>query len=110
MITSYHQFLVEHGSEHLTSFNRGCACVGNPMTIAGPVLMLFGRRKTGAALTASGVAIVVSGHVAEGNLPQNIRVFFRHPIWSLRADFDVARQTITHQLRARGAAARVRSA
>ena len=94
MIASYREFIAEHGAEHLHPFNRWCAAVGNPLSVVGPVLMLLGRRKSGAALAALGLAVVISGHVAEGNLPRNIRVFFRHPIWSLRADFAVARETI----------------
>lgn len=94
MIASYHEFLAEYGAEHLRPFNRWCAVVGNPLLIGGPVVMLLNRRKSGAALAVSGSAIVVAGHLAEGNLLRNVRIFFRHPIWSLRADFAVARETI----------------
>jgi hypothetical protein len=94
MAASYAEFEAEHHAEHLTPFNRWCATVGNPLSVVGPVVMLLGRRKTGAALAGSGLAILVAGHVVEGNLPRSLRDLARHPIWSVRADFDVARQTI----------------
>ena len=94
MVASYAEFEAEHHAEHLTPFNRWCATVGNPLSVVGPVVMLLGRRKTGAALAGSGLAILVAGHVAEGNLPRSLRDLTRHPFWSVRADFDVAQQTI----------------
>jgi hypothetical protein len=94
MVASYDEFEAEHHAEHLTPFNRWCATVGNPLSVVGPVVMLLGRRKTGAALAGSGLAILVAGHVVERNLPRSLRDLARHPIWSVRADFDVARLTI----------------
>jgi hypothetical protein len=57
--------------------------------------MLLGRRKAGAALAGSGLAITAAGHIVEGNLPRALSMLARHPIWAVRADFAVAQQTIT---------------
>ena len=101
MISSYREFLAEHGAEHLNPVNRWCAVVGNPLWVVGSVLMPLGRRRSGAALAASGLAIVIAGHVVEGNLLRNVRIFYRHPIWSLRADFAGARETIMGSTRSK---------
>jgi hypothetical protein len=66
MVASYEEFEAEHHADHLNAFNRWCAVVGNPMQVVGAVVMLLGRRKVGAALTGSGAAITVVGHVVEG--------------------------------------------
>ena len=94
MTASYREFLAEQGPQHVHPVNRWCAVFGNPLLVGGPVLMLLGRRRSGAIVAASGSAIVVSGHLVEGNLLANVRAFFRHPIWSLRDDFAVARDAI----------------
>jgi hypothetical protein len=95
MVASYHEFAAEHRAEHLNPFNRWCAVGGNYLPVVGAVLMLLGRRKAGVALAGSGFAILAAGHVVEGNLPRSLRDLARHPIWSVRADFAVARDTIT---------------
>jgi hypothetical protein len=56
--------------------------------------MLLGRRKAGVALIGFGSAIGGVGHIAEGNLPRALRDTARQPIWSVRADFAVARATV----------------
>jgi hypothetical protein len=53
-----------------------------------------GRPKVGAASFVLSSAILVAGHVAEGNLPRSLRDLARHPIWSTRADFAIAGATI----------------
>jgi hypothetical protein len=98
MVASYDEFAAQHRAEHLNPFNRWCAVVGNALTVAGPVLMLLGRRKGGAALAVAGPAILVAGHVVEGNLPGSLSMLARHPIWAGRADFAVARATIMGSL------------
>jgi hypothetical protein len=45
-------------------------------------------------VAVSGLAILIAGHVVEGNLPRSVRDLYRHPIWGVRADFAVARETI----------------
>ena len=56
--------------------------------------MLFGSTKEWRRVAVSGLAILTAGHVAEGNLPRSVRDLYRHPIWGVRADFAVARETI----------------
>ena len=94
MVASYDEFATEHRAEHLNPFNRWCAVVGNYLPVVGAVGMLLGRRRAGAALVGLGTAILALGHVVEGNLPRSLRDLARHPIWAVRADFAVARQTI----------------
>lgn len=70
------------------------AVVENSLAVAGAVAMPLGRRKAGVALVGLGTAIGGVGHVVEGNLPRALRDLARHAIWSVRADFGVARATI----------------
>jgi hypothetical protein len=91
---TYDEFAAEHRAEHLTPLNRGCVVVGNSLSVVGAASMLLGRWRGGAALAGAGGAILVAGHVAEGNLPRSLRDLARHPIWSTRADLTLARDTI----------------
>jgi hypothetical protein len=94
MVATYGEFAAEHRAEHLKPFNRWCAVVENCLAGTGAVAMLLGRRKAGFALIGSGSAIGGVGHIVEGNLPRALRDTARHPIWSVRADFAVARATV----------------
>src|SRR4051795_13254724 len=94
MVAAYDEFAAEHRAEHLNPVNRWCAVVENCLAITGAVAMLLGRRKADVVLIGSGSAIGGLGHVVEGNLPRALRDTARHPIWSVRADFAVARATI----------------
>lgn len=94
MVATYDEFAAGHRAQHLKPFNRWCAVVGNPLSVVGGASMLLGHRRSGAALAGSGLAILGAGHVAEGNLPRSLRDLARHPIWSVRADFALARDTI----------------
>jgi hypothetical protein len=94
MVATYDEFAAEHRAEHLKPFNRWCAVVGNPLSVVGGASMLLGHRRGGAALAGSGLAILGAGHIAEGNLPRSLRDLARHPIWSVRADLALARDTI----------------
>jgi hypothetical protein len=96
MVASYSEFAAEHQAEHLTPFNRWCAVIGNYLTIPSAVAALLGRPKTAAALFGLAAVVLGAGHVVEGNFPRSIRDLARHPIWSVRADFAVARATIMH--------------
>ena len=95
VVAAYEEFAAEHRAEHLTPFNRGCVVVGNSLSVVGAASMLLGRWRGGSALLGLAAAILGAGHVAEGNLPRSLRDLARHPIWSTRADFAVARDTIT---------------
>jgi hypothetical protein len=104
MVASYDEFAAEHRAEHLKPFNRWCAVVENGLAITGALAMVLGRRKAGVALIGLGSAMGGVGHVVEGNLPRALHDAARHPIWSVRADFAVARATITgHSSRPRRA-------
>jgi hypothetical protein len=94
MVASYDEFAAEHRAQHLTPFNRWCAVAGNSLAVVAAVSTLAGRPKVGAASFALGSAILGAGHVAEGNLPQALRDLARHPIWEVRADFALARDTV----------------
>jgi len=94
MVASYDEFAAEHRAGHLNPFNRWCAVVGNYVLVVGAGAMLLSRWRAGAALVGFGTAVLGVGHVVEGNLAQVTRDVARHPIWSMRADFAVARQTI----------------
>jgi hypothetical protein len=94
MVESYEQFAAQHQADHLNPVNRWCAVAGNYLGILSAVSMLLGRPRAAAALFASGTAIIVAGHVVEGNLPRNAGYFVHHPIWSVRADVAVANETI----------------
>jgi cytochrome c-type biogenesis protein CcmE len=52
----------------------------------------LGKPKAGAALFALSQAVIVAGHIPEGNLLEQTRITARHPIWALRADIAVATQ------------------
>jgi hypothetical protein len=93
-VATYDEFATEHRAEHLTPVNRGCAVVGNSLTFVGAASLLLGRPWGAAALLGSGAAVLAAGHVAEGNLPRSLRDLARHPIWSVRADLAVVRDTI----------------
>jgi hypothetical protein len=94
MVVSFDEFETEHRAEHRNAFNRWCAAVGNPLFIVGAVSVLFGHRTGGTVLAGSGAAVLVAGHVAEGNLARALRDLARHPIWSVRADVGLGRETI----------------
>ena len=94
MVASFDEFAAEHRAEHRNAFNRWCAAVGNPLFFLGTVAMLSRNRRAGAALVSSGAAVLVAGHVAEGTLSRALRDLARHPVWSVRADVGLARETI----------------
>jgi len=94
MVASYQEFAAEHRGEHLTPVNRWCAVVGNYSTIPSAIALLSGRPRAAAGIFALGNAILVAGHIAEGNLPRSARDLARHPIWSVRADFALATATV----------------
>jgi hypothetical protein len=99
MVASYEEFAAEHRAEHLTAFNRWCAVVGNYSIVPTAVALLLGRPRVAAAIFGLGNAILLAGHVAEGNAPRSVRDFARHPIWSARADFALANATIMSALK-----------
>ena len=86
MGVSYEEFAAQHRAQHVTPVNRWCAMVGNSQVPVAAVTALTGRLKAGAALFALGNATLLAGHAAEGNMPGSVRDFYRHPIWSVRAD------------------------
>jgi hypothetical protein len=94
MGASYTEFAAQHRAEHLTPFNRWCAVIGNYLALPTAVAALLGRPKIAAALFGLGTVILGAGHVVEGNLARSLGDLARHPIWSVRADFAVARATI----------------
>lgn len=94
MVASYEEFAAQHRTQHVTPFNRWCAVVGNSLAPVAVVTALTGRPRAGAALFALGNATLLAGHAAEGNLPRSVRDFYRHPIWSVRADAAVAAATV----------------
>jgi len=94
MVASYQEFAAEHRGEHLTPVNRWCAVVGNYSTIPSAIALLSGRPRRAAGIFAFGTAILLAGHIAEGNLPRSVRDVARHPIWSTRADFALATATV----------------
>src|ERR1700716_860616 len=94
MVASYEEFAAQHQADHLNLFNRWCAVAGNYLVPVAAVVAVLGRPKTGAALFALANAVIVTGHVVEGNLPRNAGYVVRHPIWSVRADVAVANDTI----------------
>jgi hypothetical protein len=91
---SYEEFAAEHRTQHLTPVNRWCAVVGNSLVPVAAVTALTGRVKAGATLFALANATLLAGHAAEGNLPRSVRDFYRHPIWGVRADVEVAVATV----------------
>jgi hypothetical protein len=94
MVASYAEFAAEHRGEHLTPFNRWCAVFGNYSNVPTAVALLSGRPRAAAAIFASGTAILLAGHIAEGNLPRSVTDVVRHPIWATRADFALANATV----------------
>jgi hypothetical protein len=95
MSASYEEFAAQHLADHGNLFNRWCAVAGNYLLpVLSAVALLSRRPRAAAALFASGQAILVAGHVVEGNLLRNVGYVARHPIWAARADFAVATATI----------------
>jgi hypothetical protein len=94
MVASYEEFAAEHRGEHLTPFNRWCAVVGNYSNVPSAVALLSGRPRLAAAIFGLGSAVLVAGHVAEGNLPRSLDMLATHPVWAARADLAVANDTI----------------
>ena len=99
MVASYEEFAAEHRGEHLTVFNRWCAVVGNYSTVPTAIALISGRPRVGAAIFGLGTAILVAGHIAEGNLPRSLQDLARHPIWAARADFALANATVMNALK-----------
>jgi hypothetical protein len=91
--SSYEQFAAEHRAQHLHPFNRWCA-VGNYLLVPAGVALLLRRPKPAAVLFGTSAAITAAGHIVEGNLPRNLEILVRHPIWAARADFAIANETI----------------
>jgi hypothetical protein len=94
MVASYEEFVAEHRVQHLSTFNRWCAVVGDYSLVPTAVALLLGRPRVGAAIFGLGTAILFAGHAADGTLSQSVRDFARHPIWGTRADFALANATI----------------
>jgi hypothetical protein len=94
MVASSVEFQAEHRAEHQSAFNRWCVAVGNPVIILGTAALVMRHWRSGAALAAAGAAVTAVGHVAEGNLPRALRDLARHPLWSVRADLDLARDVL----------------
>jgi hypothetical protein len=94
MVATYEEFAAQQRAQHQHPFNRGCAVVGNYLAPVAAIAALSGRPKTGAALFALATAAIITGHVVEGNLPQQTRVTARHPIWAVRSDVSVANATV----------------
>jgi hypothetical protein len=94
MVASYEEFAADHRGDHLDPFNRWCAVAGNSLAVVAAVSLLVGRPKVGAASFGLGTAILVAGHLVEGNLIQSSSKLARHPIWGTRADFALARDAI----------------
>ena len=89
MAASYEEFKTEHRREHQQAFNRWCATVGNALGLVGIALVLLGRRRLGAALFASDLAVLAAGHAAEGTLSASFGHLARHPVWGTRADIEL---------------------
>jgi len=98
MVASYEEFAAQHGTQHLTPFNRWCAVVGNSLVPVAVVTALTGRLKAGATVLALANATLAAGHVAEGNFPRSVRDLLQHPVWSVRADVAVAAATVRSAL------------
>jgi hypothetical protein len=94
MSASYQEFAAQQRSEHLNPFNRWCAVVGNYLPLAAAVTAVSGRPRAGATLLAISPVVITVGHLAEGNLVGQSRVFARHPIWGVRTDVTIANETI----------------
>ena len=97
MVASFREFRQLHRSEHETAFNRWSAVVGNAAIILGTARLLLRRRRDGAASLLIGGAILAAGHAVEGNLPRALRDLARHPIWSVRADVELASDVIVRR-------------
>jgi len=94
MGSSFDEFQAEHRGEHLTAFNRWCVAVDNAVIILSTVPLMSRRWRSGTTAILVGGAITAVGHIAEGNLPRDLRDLARHPIWSVRADVGLAREVI----------------
>jgi hypothetical protein len=95
MVASYEEFAASQRAEHLNPFNRWCAVVGwYLLALPAAATAVLGKPKAGAALFALSQAVIVAGHIPEGNLLEQTRITARHPIWTLRADIAVANATI----------------
>ena len=99
MVASYEEFAAEHRAQHVSSFIRWSAVVGDYALVPAAVALLLGRPRVAAAFVGLGSASLAAGHVYEGNLLPGLRDLARHPIWGTRADFAVANATIVSALR-----------
>jgi hypothetical protein len=96
MVASYQEFAAGHRTQHVQPFNRWCAVVGNSLAPVAAVTAVTGRPRAAVALFALANAILIGGHIVEGNAPRSVTDFYRHPIWSVRADVSVAAATIAN--------------
>jgi hypothetical protein len=94
MVATYAEFAAEHRTQHLTPFNRWCAVVGNASVPVAAITALAGRPHAAATIFALANATLLAGHFAEGNAPRSTRDLLRHPVWSVRADVEVAMATV----------------
>jgi hypothetical protein len=94
MVASYEEFAAQQRAEHLNPFNRWYL-----LALPAAATAVLGKPKAGAALFALSQAVIVAGHIPEGNVLEQTRITARHPIWALRADIAVANATIIGALR-----------
>jgi hypothetical protein len=73
--------------------------VGNYSNVPTAIALLSGRPRIAAVSFGLGTAILVAGHVAEGNLPRSVQDIVTHPIWATRADIALANATIKSALK-----------
>jgi hypothetical protein len=94
MAESFSDFLAEHKAEHRSSFNRSCLIVGDVLQVAGMLTAARGRWKRGAMTMAVGFGVVISGHIRDGNVPKSLETSRAHPLWNVRGDVAIARETL----------------
>ncbi len=87
-------FLDEHLAEHQSAFNRWCVVLGDTLEILGLAAMITGHRRRGAAILATGYALVIGGHIPERNVGRAFQMASAHPIWTVRGDLLVAKELL----------------
>ncbi|HKV27202.1 MAG TPA: DUF962 domain-containing protein [Candidatus Acidoferrales bacterium] len=83
-MTSLSEYMARYDHEHTNGWNKVCHGIGIPMVIAGIVLLLILRWKTGLALFVLGWILLFGGHRIEGNKPaffQGVIYFLVGPLW-----------------------------
>jgi hypothetical protein len=103
MVDSFPEFLAEHRGEHRTTFNRWYLIAGDTLQLTGVIAAIRRHWRRGGVMVAAGYAVVIAGHIRDGNLPKSFQTARLHPLWTIRGDMAIARDVVTGAQKSHGA-------